>query len=140
MNKDLQDRLFNAFPKMFPPGQGGLISGSDVECGNGWFPLIYNLCACIQRYTDDNQTLNPEISQVVVSQIKEKFGTLRFYCQGGDDTIEGMIWFACFLSGTICEETGAPGQLYVKNGWYRTLSAEVADREGFGKPKPRSDS
>ena len=53
----------------------------------------------------------------VASQVKEKFGTLRFYVTGGDDMIRGMIWFAESMSGRICETCGAPvkrqGQGYI---------------------------
>lgn len=61
-----------------------------------------------------------EITQVVAAQIKEKFGGLRFYIDGGDDYIHGAITMAENLSYRICEECGTPGKTEGP-GWYRTL-------------------
>ena len=63
------------------------------------------------------------IEQVVVSQIKEKFGTLRFYYHGGDDYIHGLEAMAESMSAVICEECGKPGKLR-SGGWVRTLCDE----------------
>jgi hypothetical protein len=60
------------------------------------------------------------IPQVVADQVKEKFGTLRFYYHGGDDVIDGMVQMADALSGVTCEECGAPGKLR-QTGWIRCL-------------------
>jgi hypothetical protein len=64
--------------------------------------------------------VRPIIPQVVVEQVKEKFGTLRFYYQGGDDEIYGMVRMAESMSGVMCEECGAPGTSN-SDGWVRTL-------------------
>jgi hypothetical protein len=61
-----------------------------------------------------------EVPQVIVQQVKEKFGTLRFYYQGGDDAISGMVRMAESMSGVMCEECGAPGTTN-SGGWIRTL-------------------
>lgn len=64
--------------------------------------------------------IRPVIPQVTADQVKEKFGTLRFYVTGGDDYIHGLISMAESMSAVTCEECGAPG----KNrggGWVRTL-------------------
>lgn len=65
-------------------------------------------------------TIPPEVHQVIVRQVKEKFGTLRFYYDGGDDEISGMVRMAESMSGFMCEECGAPGELR-HGGWIRTL-------------------
>lgn len=77
--------------------------------------------------TDDNQEwgsgLRPvrdEIPQVVATQVKEKFGSLRFYFDGGDDEIWAMVGFAEIISGRTCEQCGAPGKT-VGKGWIKTL-------------------
>lgn len=49
------------------------------------------------------------ISQVRATQVKEKFGTLRFYCSGGDEYISGAISMATAMSAKTCETCGAPG-------------------------------
>lgn len=56
----------------------------------------------------------------VAAQVKEKFGTLRFYYDGGDDYINGVVSFAENSSAHTCEECGLPGKLR-HGGWVRTL-------------------
>jgi len=93
---DEQDKILcEKFPKMFADRDGKLENTCmfwGFQCDSGWFDLIYTLCETIQSYIDHNQHLN--INQVVVEQVKEKFGTLRFYVRGGNDMTDGMIWFA----------------------------------------------
>jgi hypothetical protein len=60
------------------------------------------------------------VPQVVVAQIKEKFGGLRFYYDGGDDEISGMVRMAEAWADTACEECGAIGKRR-SGGWIRTL-------------------
>jgi hypothetical protein len=60
------------------------------------------------------------IPQVTLDQVKEKFGTLSFYYQGGDDYIRGLVSMAESMSGVTCEECGAPGDRG-GDGWITTL-------------------
>lgn len=76
----------------------------------------------------------PASPPVKIAQVKEKFGTLRFYYDGGDDTIRGMVEFAEYLSSKTCQETGNPGSLHVKSkgyAWYATLSPKKAKELGY---------
>lgn len=73
------------------------------------------------------------IPEVKIGQIKEKFGTLRFYYDGGDDVIRGMVSFAESLCGNICEMTGEAGSLCKSGGWYKTLSERKANEIGYTK-------
>ena len=74
------------------------------------------------------QQLKEEIPQVVATQVKEKYGTLRFYYNGGDDTIDGMVRMAEAMSAVTCETCGASGKtLY--GGWIRTLCKTHAKEE-----------
>jgi hypothetical protein len=61
----------------------------------------------------------PPIDQVVATQVKEKFGGLRFYYKGGDDTIDNYVRFAEMLSERTCEVCGARGQMR-DGGWIVT--------------------
>lgn len=56
----------------------------------------------------------------VASQVKEKFGGLRFYVTGATDKHYQYISFAESISYHTCEECGAPGKTYT-DGWYTTL-------------------
>jgi hypothetical protein len=60
------------------------------------------------------------IPQVTLDQVKEKFGTLRFYYSGGDDYISGMVTMAEAMSGVTCETCGSPGERK-GGGWVRTM-------------------
>ena len=72
----------------------------------------------------------PEIvHQVTVNQVKEKFGTLRFYYSGGDDYIDGLVAMAESMSAATCEECGAPGRVR-HGGWLRCLCDEHAQASG----------
>ena len=126
MNDNEQDydafvrRMHERFPKMFSSNYGG------VAVGAGWWPIIESLCANIQRHIDWNQEQLEKYNrgegceQVVVAQIKEKFGGLRFYYDGGNDAIYGMVRMAEAWADHSCEKCGAPGK--TRNlGWIRTL-------------------
>ena len=68
----------------------------------------------------DFRSVPESIPQVTLDQIKEKFGTLRFYYTGGDDIIDGMVRMAESMSAVTCETCGNPGQQR-GGGWIRTL-------------------
>ena len=68
---------------------------------------------------------------VKIAQYKEKFGTLRIYIDGGDDTVEGMIRFAEHLSSVTCQATGKRGQICKNGMWYSTLCEEEAKINGY---------
>lgn len=91
------------------------------NCGDGWYDLIYTLCESIQSYIDQNT--HKDIPQVVVEQVKEKFGTLRFYTYGGDRLTQGMIWFAESMSSKICMTCGEPGKIQA-GSWLYTSCEE----------------
>ena len=64
----------------------------------------------------------------VASQVKEKFGGLRFYVQGAIDEHYNYIRFAESLSYRTCEVCGAPGQYY-PFGWHHVACDEHASEE-----------
>jgi hypothetical protein len=114
---EFEKRMLEKYPAMFSQPYGGF------AVGEGWWPIIESLCANIQSHTDwwnTNRKERPVVEQVVVEQIKEKFGGLRFYYEGGDDQISGMVRMAEAWASHSCEECGAPGTLGGE-GWIRTL-------------------
>lgn len=76
----------------------------------GWYPLVIATDAELARLDPDYRVL----------QIKEKFGTLRYYCQAsGDDpdpelldAMDAITDDAERASALICERCGAPGILH----------------------------
>ena len=62
------------------------------------------------------------------SQIKEKYGTLRFYWYGDLPDLGGEIIDAAeHVSGHICDVCGAPGVLSSDGGWWSTRCREHRD-------------
>ena len=67
----------------------------------------------------DFRPVPESIPQVTLDQVKEKFGTLRFYYSGGDDYISGMVSLAESLTGVTCESCGNVGERR-GGGWIHT--------------------
>lgn len=59
-----------------------------------------------------------------VTQIKEKFGGLRFYYTGGSDYYRGLVDLVENMSYHICDVCGHPGTLNQRSGWLRTRCEE----------------
>lgn len=111
------------FPKMFAEPYGGFC------CGEGWWPILEKLCSNIQHHIDWKNKQSEVVPQVTVAQIKEKFGGLRFYYDGGDDEIRGMVRMAEAWADASCETCGAPGTSR-SGGWIKTLcDHHEAERE-----------
>jgi hypothetical protein len=68
-----------------------------------------------------------EIPQVIAVQVKEKFGSLRFYVEGGDNYTSGMIRLAESLSSTMCEGCGIPSKVKNNGGWYSNICPVCVD-------------
>ncbi len=113
-------KMEEAYPKMYSDKYGGFCVGA------GWWPILEELSSNIQHYIDwqnKNHEKHPVVEQVVVRQIKEKFGGLRFYYDGGDDQIYGMVRMAESWASRVCEECGKPGKSR-SGGWIKTLCDE----------------
>jgi len=67
----------------------------------------------------------------VASQVKEKFGGLRFYVDRASEKHYNYITFAENMSYRTCEECGNAGTHY-SFGWHQTLCDKHAD-ERYGK-------
>ena len=120
MKEELDKKLVEKYPKIFADRHKSKMETAmcwGFECNDGWYDLIDNLCESIQNYIDSN-----DIPQFVASQVKEKFGGLRFYGDGGDNYIDGMISFAEDLSYKTCEKCGSIEDVsQTKNGWITSL-------------------
>lgn len=93
------------------------------ECGNGWFQLLHDL---ITRLRDMDKDKN-----IRVTQIKEKFGGLRFYIDSGTEEIWKLINKSEEDSYYICEKCGADGVLCKKGYWLETLCDQCAEEDGY---------
>jgi hypothetical protein len=84
--------------------------------GRGWHGLVLPIIEEIKLYNVKNPGC-----EITINQIKEKYGTLRFYITRCPDYIDGMISIAEKESGHICEICGARGKLLEIDGWWMTL-------------------
>jgi len=144
VTEDKNNALTTKFPKLFtgfqrPNGQG--FYPFWFECGDGWYTLIEELAKDIQNHVDhQNETYTYKVErgeakeedrpdyQVRAVQVKQKFGGLRFYINGGNEYIDGMITFAESMSYKTCEHCGNPGRT-CGGGWIYTFCepCEVLD-------------
>ena len=76
-----------------------------------------------------------EIKQPIAAQVKEKFGALRFYMNGGDDYAYGVVEMAASMSALICEQCGAKGTLgtHGGSGWVYTACKKHSNRHKVDK-------
>ena len=65
----------------------------------------------------------------VASQVKEKFGGLRFYVDRATEEHYNYINFAESMSYRTCEVCGNPGKRYT-DGWHQVLCDAHAKEDG----------
>jgi hypothetical protein len=97
-----------------------------VECPPGWHELVCNLNIELAKIDPDYK----------VVQVKEKYGGLRYYFDtsvGGRNRqlMDIAVARAETQSFTICEQTGGPGVLMRKSGWYKTLDPTIYEKEDW---------
>lgn len=158
MNKQLEAALAEEFPFLKrgllareQKERWGVIrdtfSAFGMQVGDGWYQLLYDLCAEITAvYQAEGKP-----ADIVVEQVKEKFGVLRFYyhhesqpiaTHGLDGLADGpslgmgpgeselsrrvsdIVSRYETLSGQVCEICGKPGSRRTHRGNVRTLCQE----------------
>jgi len=133
MNEKNTKSLYKKFPKIFRQRKMSMKETAmcwNFSCGDGWYWLIYQLCDSIQSCLDNNKHLG--VRQVEATQVKEKFGGLRFYVNIATEEIFGMIHLAEHMSYYICEECGSTEKVSQnRGGWIRTLCPSC--RKEMGK-------
>ena len=134
MKEEFDKKLCEKYPKIFK-NRNGSMQETCMYWGfshdDGWYDIIDSLCASIQNHINNKRYQFREMSQedfdeehqVVAAQVKEKFGGLRFYVDGGDDWVYGAISMAESMSYRTCEVCGAPGKTR-GTGWIRTTCDE----------------
>lgn len=163
------DEVKAAFPEFFPAQSFG------HYCEDGWAGIIWKLCFIIKHRTKtiylqrkvpsekghSHEKLPDGLFTFVFDQIKEKFGTGRFYYTnywppfndlpvdvqelfdadeyqrsmlGMHNQIIGAVSMAEAMTSITCEFSGEPGALCVGKdggGWVKTMSPAVAESRGY---------
>lgn len=123
MDQKLVKSLLEKYPLFFPNIYGDYTKTSlafGLECGNGWFSIMEELCEKIASLGDIGFEF---------TQIKEKWGLLRVYYTFRTeieccwDKIDELIDAAETKSGHICEHCGSKDDVTHKarGGWISTL-------------------
>ena len=122
MSPELTEALYRDFPNLYkehslPMTQTCMNWG--FECGPGWEPLIRRL----------SEKLEP--LGVVATQVKEKFGTLRFYFSAPTDeamdAADQFIDQAEAESATTCEQCGGPGKM--SEGYWLCVRCDACNQK-----------
>jgi hypothetical protein len=81
MNEKYTKELKESFPDFFKSEEDDKhqFLKYGFQHGDGWFQLVKGLMRCIYNYCENNNKPVPKILQV-----KEKYGTLRFYIDGDE--------------------------------------------------------
>jgi hypothetical protein len=142
MNQQLDQLLCEKYPKMMVNRNKNMQETCmcwGFECGDGWFNILDQLMDNIQHHIDwNNQNFEKgykqykQVPQVTLDQVKEKFGTLRFYYTGGDEVIDGMVRMAESMSGVTCESCGNIGERR-GGGWVHTFCTLCEEKREHNK-------
>ena len=71
------------------------------ECGDGWVGLLEEVVAEAKKL---------KLRGLTFAQVKEKWGLLRIYANGGNPAFWDYLSQVERRSGSICEVCGAPGK------------------------------
>lgn len=141
MSPELDAYLKKKFPKLYTQSDDSQnpFTLFGFECNDGWFRIILWLSKYLQSYIDQQNKWAEKypdqylpVKQIKVVQVKEKFGTLRFYTDGGNEHTNTVISFVEYLSGFICETTGKTDDVgYNKKGWIKVHHNSLAKSKDF---------
>jgi hypothetical protein len=102
------EELEKKYPKAFDSDWYGW------ECGDGWADIIEPIVSAINSHNQKSGKI-----QISPIQVKEKFGTLRFYCNSTTNEIDDLIDLAENKSAVTCETCGKHGEL-ISASWLYT--------------------
>ncbi|MHC8322447.1 MbcA/ParS/Xre antitoxin family protein [Pseudomonas sp. GB2N2] len=104
------------------------------ECNDGWADVIEATLSLVQ------QRARVSALEVKVSQVKDKFGQLRIYHRGGDESIGAAFDIAELVSRSVCELCGMPGEVISVEGWLQARCGQHSGPEPIDRAEdPKSD-
>lgn len=116
-------------------------------CPKGWDTLVADLCS---RMVAHLKAAGLDENAIVVAQVKEKFGGLRFYWDVAYDetgiaafcydselsqTLRSLVVDAERASRKTCQNCSAPGVEMERKGWYVTMCQDCAPPGYFALAK-----
>lgn len=125
MSPELDNKLCTDFPNLFADRRAPM----QVTCmcwgfpGDGWYGIIREAAEKLEPLIVAYKKKYPGEEFPRASQVKEKFGTMRFYMTMETDEMANIVGDAERKSATVCEECGKKGKLR-KGGWLRTLCSK----------------
>lgn len=123
MKKELDEDLVKRYPLLYADRHKSVME--TAMCwgfpGDGWYHLLNDLSAELEHLIREWVSEHGTENHPRASQVKEKFGTLRFYMTGETDEMEDLIDEAEKLSAETCEDCGRTGELRDSFGWLATL-------------------
>lgn len=123
MNRQLADKLEKDFPYTF--------KRVGFECGDGWEPILRRAAEKLEPLILKHiEETGDKENAPCASQIKEKYGTLRFYLSTGTDEMYAITEAAEKASEKTCEKCGQPGKIKGKYWVYTACNehTKVEDR------------
>lgn len=133
MRKELDEQLCREFPNLYR-NRGKSMQETCMcwgfDCDDGWFQIIYDLSKKLEA--EILKLPEKQRSFYGASQVKEKYGGLRFYVDSYTDEIGSLIREAEEKSEKTCEVCGAPGKIRSHHKWYY-CSCEDHERGGLNE-------
>lgn len=128
MDDKLQNKLFKKYPSIFQDRKKSIKESCmpwGISTGDGWFNLIDSICSSLKNIENNNKGI-----KIIAEQVKQKFGTLRFYYRidGSPERaiegvnqinrihgqVDGIMMLAHFMSEKICEDCGNPATMQTR--------------------------
>ena len=131
MDKTLDEKLVKTFPNLYKDRNGNMME--TCMCwgfpGDGWFQLIWDLSEKLEKMILEMKTQHPEMKYSPRAvQVKEKYGTLRFYMSSETDEMSKAISVAEDISEKTCESCGKEGILF-SEGWCKVRCVDCVSKE-----------
>lgn len=139
MTKELELKLVEKYPKILKDYGGDekiTCMAWGFECEDGWFEILDKAMEEIQYFCDLCSSKEKEIT-LVAEQIKQKFGTLRFYyrIENASDVQKRILDLIVDnverKSARVCEVSGDRGKLCMRGHWVKTLSEKERENRNY---------
>ena len=126
MDKPLELTLVKKYPIIFKEYGGDMretCMAWGMECGNGWFELLDDMCHDVTHLIGDQDV------KLIAHQVKEKFGGLRFY----HAILKETTWFdkiSCKIRNFMFNRKWGVAYWKIidfRKKFYTTISEQISD-------------